>query len=459
MRASELAGLGVGGGASLLEKVDNRPLEVLGDFVAYPCVDPDWSEKIKAKIPPDLPDIPTIERLITLPTRGVFAEAKLGHCNASEEIDNTRFWDWQQSPIPHMAPEIAPVQPVTPQAIAPDGVQATPLPESSLNIVNPPSAPDPTGMGAALSALATANIFRDMSGLSQVTDLLKKLSDNSVAIAGVAASSRGAGGSGGSSGGSGGGSVSPSSGGGGSTKTGVGVADAAREVSQQVSPSEAHDAIKLSESEMNKGNKTQPEHKTYSKQVQENVKGAQPKKAAERSIKLQINLQGYGGRLVGRFGTTVRQRDNDVGFLVATDNSDRGKLVVGVRDDYNDNRYDVEVQGEVLAGMGVNALLKGGNTVTIPRADFDRYDYFYLKAVAVIDSFDYETKDSSEITKEVAKKIGTSLEVGYEKIITMKVYDGGMEWKDGENHTTDKAVKVKVVYYTGKFDIAYDKGE
>ena len=53
-RAFELASLGVGGDASLLEKVDNRPLEVLGDYVAYPCIDPVWSERImaKAKKPP-----------------------------------------------------------------------------------------------------------------------------------------------------------------------------------------------------------------------------------------------------------------------------------------------------------------------------------------------------------------------------------------------------------------------
>ncbi len=53
-------------------------------------------------------------------------------------------------------------------------------------VVNPPLAPDPQGMTVALTALATANIFRDMSGQAQLTDLLKKLSDNSVAIAGAA---------------------------------------------------------------------------------------------------------------------------------------------------------------------------------------------------------------------------------------------------------------------------------
>ncbi|HEX9917693.1 MAG TPA: hypothetical protein VGA87_00930, partial [Pyrinomonadaceae bacterium] len=185
-RAAELAALAVGSG-SLLEKVDNRPLEVLGDFVAYPCVDPAWCERILGVMDDrEEPDPQPVERLVTLPSRGVFAEAKLGHCNASEEIDNTRFWDWQQSPIPHHAPEIAPIQAVTPQPQAPTGLQPTQFPASLLNIVNPPNAPDPTGMAAILTALTTANIFRDMSGRAELADLLKKLSDNSVAIAQVA---------------------------------------------------------------------------------------------------------------------------------------------------------------------------------------------------------------------------------------------------------------------------------
>ncbi len=185
-RASDLAALALPDGRTLLDKVDNRPLEVVGDFVAYPCTDAGWSDQILAAYERlELDAIPARERLLALPTRGVFAEAKLGHCNASEEIDNSRFWDWQSSPIPHMAPEIAPVQPVTPQPGAQDATPSA-FPTSLLNIVNPPSAPDPQGMTVALTALATANIFRDMSGQAQLTDLLKKLSDNSVAIAGAA---------------------------------------------------------------------------------------------------------------------------------------------------------------------------------------------------------------------------------------------------------------------------------
>jgi len=217
-RAFELARLGVGGGASLLEKVDSRPLEVLGDYVAYPCIDPTWSEMIMTKINALKVDaIEPVERLVTLPTRGVFSEAKLGHCNASEEIDNTRFWKWDEHPIPHSAPEIAAIA-AGKHVVKDPNLQSTPFPQSLVNIVNPPNAPDPTGLASAMNVLAASNIFRDMSGRAEVADLLKKLSDNSVAIAGVAqnAATGGVGGSSGTP--SGGGSASQPS----STNVGTG---------------------------------------------------------------------------------------------------------------------------------------------------------------------------------------------------------------------------------------------
>ncbi|PTQ91467.1 hypothetical protein C8R30_13211 [Nitrosomonas nitrosa] len=170
--------------ATLLEKVENRPLEMLGDFIAYPCANSDWARTIKGVIDrlPLLDDQKLDERLVTLPTRGIFAEAKLGHCNASEEIDNNRFWDWQQSPIPHMAPDIAAIQ--AGQHLLKDmNLQSSSIPQSMVNIVNPSAAPDPTGLAAAMNVFGTPNIFRDMSGRAEVADLLKKLSDNSISIA------------------------------------------------------------------------------------------------------------------------------------------------------------------------------------------------------------------------------------------------------------------------------------
>jgi hypothetical protein len=173
--------------SALLDHLDNRAVEIISSWMAFSTPDKTINDTVQALVAPRLgnveePDQILNERLITLPTRGLFAEAKLGHCNASEEIDNTRFWDWQTSPIPHLAPEIAPVTPVTPQPQQ-QNLQPTAFPQSLVNIVNPPSEPDPTGLAAALNVLATPNIFRDMSGQALVEDLLKKLSDNTISIA------------------------------------------------------------------------------------------------------------------------------------------------------------------------------------------------------------------------------------------------------------------------------------
>lgn len=200
--------------------VDSTPLEVFGSYIAYPLVkqpnndtlivdlaaamngnDPNrrqWATDQLAKLSEQdrqkivegiaLASMKS-ERLITLPTRGVFAEGKLGHCSISEEIDNTRFWKWEEHPIPIEAPEINPVNPIQPQ---PQQVAAvpTPFPQSLVNIVNPTSAPDPTGLAAAMNLLATPNIFRDMSGRQEVADLLKRLSDNTIKIADAANKAR-----------------------------------------------------------------------------------------------------------------------------------------------------------------------------------------------------------------------------------------------------------------------------
>lgn len=192
-QAAELQAIKLVGGASVADKLVNRPIEIVGDYLAFPCTDPDWEDAIRDAVPVSrFDDEPLDERLVALPTRGVFAEAKLGHCNASEIIDNTRFWDWQQSPIPRMAPEIAPITAATPQPQA-QPLAPTGLPAPVVNIVNPPSAPDPTGMSAAMNLLSTPNLFRDMSGRAEVAAVLQNLADNAVKIAG------GGGGAGGSS--------------------------------------------------------------------------------------------------------------------------------------------------------------------------------------------------------------------------------------------------------------------
>ncbi len=111
-RAMRLAEWKIGGNL-VSDLVVNTLLDVVGDCLVFPMSA--GAEKVVAKAvgierldPLDEPFADYIEQILTLPARGVFAEAKLGNCNASELIDPTRFWDWQISPIPDEAPAIAP---------------------------------------------------------------------------------------------------------------------------------------------------------------------------------------------------------------------------------------------------------------------------------------------------------------------------------------------------------------
>ncbi|MEU5303095.1 hypothetical protein ACH4YO_30465 [Streptomyces noursei] len=184
-RWTELAGssLTVGGTTRpLFQAVENRAVEVLGDATAFP-LDPalfDGSGEGRVRLPKV--DPARSEQLISLPTRGIFAEAKLGHCNSAEVIDNTRFWDWQKSPDPDSAPQIAPVSTASREVV----VSTTPsgLPASAVTIVQPPQAPDPVGMAAALQLLGKGDIFRDESMQKEVAALLTSLASNAAGLAG-----------------------------------------------------------------------------------------------------------------------------------------------------------------------------------------------------------------------------------------------------------------------------------
>ncbi|MDR6786386.1 hypothetical protein [Pedobacter africanus] len=173
----------------LIDIIENRPIDVLGNYVVFPS---GYKSKMHEMDSEEkefyLHNRAKSEKLMTLPTRGVFAEAKLGNCNASEVIDNTRFWDWQQSPIMEKAPDIDAIS--TASRNVTQNLTPTPFPQPIVNIVNPTPAPDPGAMAGALALLGKSDIFRDMSMTTEVTDLLKKLSDNSVSFAEAANQAR-----------------------------------------------------------------------------------------------------------------------------------------------------------------------------------------------------------------------------------------------------------------------------
>jgi hypothetical protein len=104
------------------------------------------------------------QRLVPIPTSGVYAEAVLGRSNSAEKLDITRFWNWQDSPIPLAPPEIAPVSAAMPTT----SLEAKPeaLGAPVLSMMTPTALPAPAGLGTALSAIANPNLFRDMSGLA-----------------------------------------------------------------------------------------------------------------------------------------------------------------------------------------------------------------------------------------------------------------------------------------------------
>ncbi len=157
-------------GQRLIEVIDPVPAAVSGNYLVfrfYGDLGTEAWEALKDKLGEDAAPR---EDMVPLPSGGVFAEAVLGRSNAAEKLDITRFWNWQDSPIPILPSEISPLSAggkandKTPQTGALEG--------SIVNIVNPPSLPDPAGLGPLYSAVANGNMFRDMSGLAQTTALV-----------------------------------------------------------------------------------------------------------------------------------------------------------------------------------------------------------------------------------------------------------------------------------------------
>jgi hypothetical protein len=171
-------------GRPLIDQVEPKPLTMAGNYLVFRApVDPtetsgvstngqqkSWGELLEdraIKIGKQSAD----ERLIPLPTAGVFAEAVLGRSNSAEKLDITRFWNWQDSPIPITPTEIAPVG--TGSRAMSEELKPGQLGQPVLNIVNPQNLPNPAGLGAAFGALATPNMFRDMSGLAGTQNLVQ----------------------------------------------------------------------------------------------------------------------------------------------------------------------------------------------------------------------------------------------------------------------------------------------
>jgi hypothetical protein len=162
-------------GRPVTEQIDPQPVTIAGNYLVFkmpvsPNADNHEGKAWKQWLDDHGVSFNEVkEDLVPLPSGGVFAEAVLGRYNSAEKLDITRFWNWQDSPIPIVAPEIAPLQ-LGSRATEED-LKAQPLSPSILNIVNPTSLPDPVGMSGVLQAIQNGNMFRDMSGLAATIGL------------------------------------------------------------------------------------------------------------------------------------------------------------------------------------------------------------------------------------------------------------------------------------------------
>lgn len=155
----------------LVQVAEPIPLRIVGNALAFkintdPINDAEWRQFMadrgltigQAKVD-----------LVPLSSGGIFAEAVLGRFNCAERLDLSRFFNWQDSPIPIQPTDIAAIQTGT-RAQA-ENLTPGQLSAPMVNITPFGALPDPTGLAGALAAIQNGNMFRDMSGLADTIKL------------------------------------------------------------------------------------------------------------------------------------------------------------------------------------------------------------------------------------------------------------------------------------------------
>ncbi|WFE20511.1 hypothetical protein O7621_21805 [Solwaraspora sp. WMMD937] len=160
-------------------RLDPKPVAVTGNYLGFRWNFAteeerlDWVSARRAANRPHPSSLgPEVTSVVGIATNGVFAEAVLGRSNSAEKIDLTRFWNWKDSPIPILPTDIAPVATGGRARDVDVKVAALAPSEAKLQVV--PALPAPTGMDATLRTISSANLFRDMSGMSEISQLLSK---------------------------------------------------------------------------------------------------------------------------------------------------------------------------------------------------------------------------------------------------------------------------------------------
>ncbi len=151
--------------------VEPRPIRYIGNYLAFKMntdasSDETWASWLKEH---GIQLGSAKEDIVPLASGGTFAEAVLGRSNCAEKLDISRFWNWQDSPIPLQPSEIAAIQ--TGSRATNEDTKPGQLSNPIINITSPTSLPDPAGTAAILAAIQNGNMFRDMSGLQSTIGL------------------------------------------------------------------------------------------------------------------------------------------------------------------------------------------------------------------------------------------------------------------------------------------------
>ncbi|RDB02341.1 OmpA family protein [Runella aurantiaca] len=158
---------GKGEGKSVASLVQNDLLTIVGNSLVLPVarglnLDPEFG--LNESLTEFYMTAAAEPISVSVPTKGVFAEAVMGKCNSCEKIDESRFWRWEESPIPDSPTAITPINTDSRRA-EPGNLQPQQLPSAIVNIQNAPNAPDPTGLAGTLGLLGQNNLFKDITGL------------------------------------------------------------------------------------------------------------------------------------------------------------------------------------------------------------------------------------------------------------------------------------------------------
>lgn len=148
------------------ERADMESILDLGELLG-------WPGEVAARFADGLEEL-SAEETVFLPGAGVFAEAVLGRSNGAEYIDPDRYWNWQDSPIPHQAPTILPVS-TSPRTTAPLPTDPR-VPGAEIPLAGAPDFPAPSGLAGVLQAVQNGAMFRDMSKTDQLAGILGDLS-------------------------------------------------------------------------------------------------------------------------------------------------------------------------------------------------------------------------------------------------------------------------------------------